>query len=160
MSLHVLSKKVVACFGQFLHALTRFEQKSSRPIFGLFFKHVIGGKVLLAEHKTADFLQRPMGSTNRPRIFGRQLIIMIINYKQPWTTLGLAPRPQRENRDPNGSQRFANFQCIMVPGSPWSARRSLLRLQSAILMSLSNACDFAEGPRHRGAVSGSKTSTK
>ena len=43
---------------------------------------------------------------------------MIINYKQPWTTLGLAPQPHRGNRDPNGSQRLANCECIMVSGEP------------------------------------------
>ena len=83
-----------------------------------------------------------------------------MNYNQPWATLGLAPQPQRGNRDPNGSQRSANFHCIMVPGSPWSALRGLLRLQSAILTSTSDARDFVEGPKHRGSVSGSKTWTK
>ena len=88
------------------------------------------------------------------------LVVLIMNYNQPWATLGLAPQPQRENRDPNGSQGSANFHCIMVPGSPWSALRSLLRLQSAILTSTSGARDFVGGPKHRGSVSGSKTWTQ
>lgn len=89
------------------------------------------------------------GAQTGPGTFRRQLISIIMNYNQPWTTLGLAPQPQRENRDPNGSQGSANFHCIMVPGSPWSALRSLLRLQSAILTSTSDARDFVGGPEHR-----------
>ena len=100
------------------------------------------------------------GAQTGPGTFRRQLISIIMNYNQPWTTLGLAPQPQRGNRDPNGSQRSANFHCIMVPGSPWSARRSPLRLQSAILTSSSGARDFVGGPKHRRSVSGSKTSMK
>ena len=89
------------------------------------------------------------GAQTDPGTFRRQLISIIMNYNQPWTTLGLAPQPQRENFDPNGSQGSANFHCIMVPGSPWSALRSLLRLQSAILTSTSDARDFVGGPKHR-----------
>ena len=100
------------------------------------------------------------GAQTGPGTFRRQLITIIMNYNQPWTTLGLAPQPQRGNRDPNGPQRYANFHCIMVPGSPWSARRSPLRLQSAILTSTSDARDFVGGPKHRGSVSGSKTWTQ
>ena len=100
------------------------------------------------------------GAQTVPGTFRRQLISIIMNYNQPWTTLGLAPQPQRENCDPNGSQGSANFHCIMVPGSPWSALRSLLRLQSAILTSTSDARDFVGGPKHRGSVSGSKTWTQ
>ena len=91
----------------------------------------------------------PLGAQTGPGTLGRQLITIIMNYNQPWATLGLAPQPQRENRDPNGSQGSANFHCIMVPGSPWSARRSPLRLQSAILTSTSDARDFVGGPKHR-----------
>ena len=89
------------------------------------------------------------GAQTGPGTFRRQLISIIMNYNQPWTTLGLAPQPQRENCDPNGSQGSANFHCIMYPGSPWSALRSLLRLQSAILTSTSDARDFVGGPEHR-----------
>ena len=89
------------------------------------------------------------GAQTGPGTFRRQLISIIMNYNQPWATLGLAPQPQRENCDPNGSQGSANFHCIMVPGSPWSARRSPLRLQSAILTSTSDARDFVGGPEHR-----------
>ena len=102
----------------------------------------------------------PLGAQTGPGTLGRQLITIIMNYNQPRAGLGLARQRQRGNRDPNGSQRSANFHCIMVPGSPWSARRSPLRLQSAILTSPSNARDFVEGPKHRGSVSGSKTWTK
>ena len=41
-----------------------------------------------------------------------------MNYNQPWTTLGLAPQPQRENRDPNGSQGPANFSLHYGPREP------------------------------------------
>ena len=87
------------------------------------------------------------GAQTGPGTFRRQLISIIMNYNQPWTTLGLAPQPQRENCDPNGSQGSANFHCIMYPGSPWSARRSPLRLQSAILTSTSRMLATSLGVR-------------
>ena len=49
------------------------------------------------------------GAQTGPGTFRRQLISIIMNNNQPWTTLGLAPQHQRENCDPNGSQGPANF---------------------------------------------------
>ena len=126
----------------------------------LYFMGIFGDKFCQRATKQPISHRGPWGAQTGPGTLGRQLITIIMNYNQPWTTLGLAPQPQRENCDPNGSQGSANFHCIMVPGSPWSALRSLLRLQSAILTSTSDARDFVEGPKHRGSVSGSKTWTK
>ena len=119
-----------------------------------------GAKFCMRTTKQPISHRGPWGAQTGPGTLGRQLITIIMNYNQPWTTLGLAPQPQRGNRDPNGSQGSANFHCIMVPGSPWSARRSPLRLQSAILTSTSDARDFVGGPKLRGSVSGSKTWTQ
>ena len=130
------------------------------PQYCMFDLCIPGAKFCQRATKQPISHRGPLGAQTGPGTLGRQLITIIMNYNQPWATLGLAPQPQRENRDPNGSQGSANFHCIMVPGSPWSALRSLLRLQSAILTSFSGARDFVGGPKHRGSVSGSKTWTQ
>ena len=42
---------VFTCLGQFLHVLALFEQKSGRPVFGVFFKHMIGSRDLMSQVK-------------------------------------------------------------------------------------------------------------
>ena len=129
-----------------LHGLCRGRSSRSRPRCA---RSAPGDKFCQRATKQPISHRGSWGAQTGPGTFRRQLISIIMNYNQPWTTLGLAPQPQRENRDPNGSQGSANFHCIMVPGSPWSALRSLLRLQSAILTSTSDARDFVGGPKHR-----------
>ena len=117
-----------------------------------------GDKFCQRATKQPIFHRGPWGAQTGPGIFGRQLIIIIINYNQPWTNLGLAPQPQRGNRDPNRDPPI--FSALWSQGALGAPVGGLLRLQYEILASPSKACDFVGGPKHRGCVSGSKTSTK